>query len=95
MSAAPICDDCICGGAGCAFVTIDEQPYFQAYRLASRIAVGEPWRGFDYIIWIGGQWKAWRKLNGLTPTESISPDQREAFEAWLFARVSHPEAVAA
>jgi hypothetical protein len=83
------CDDCICNG-DCQFLDRREQPYFQAYRFARRIARGAEWRGFDFIIWIGRQWGAWRAANNLTPHEPVSEPERLRFQSWLFQRVGHP-----
>jgi hypothetical protein len=85
------CDDCICTGS-CAFVTKAEQPYFQAYRLAKRLPLGASWKSYEFMAWIGSQWRAWRRLRGLGPYQSVTHEQRDDFEAWLFDRVGHPAA---
>lgn len=85
------CDDCVCTGR-CVFVTSAEQPYFQAYRLAFRLPVGEPWRGVDYVLWIGSMWSAWRRMNGIAAFHPLTAKQHAEFKAWLFARVGHPAA---
>lgn len=87
-----VCDDCICDAGPCAFVDKWEQPYFQAFRLARRLPIGSSWRGADFLIWIGRQWGAWRALNGLGLHTPVDATQRQSFQAWLFERVSHPEA---
>lgn len=85
------CDDCICNGS-CAFVTKAEQPYFQAYRLAQRLPIGAPWKGYEFSAWISTQWSIWRRLRGLAPLHPVSQQQRADFQAWLFERVGHPAA---
>ena len=91
-TSATICDDCSFGcPAQCVFVRTDEQPYFQAYRI-SRREPGSLRAGFEYMIWIGGMWRDWRRLRGLGDYAPVSEEQRQDFGRWLFASVGHPEA---
>lgn len=85
------CEDCICTGS-CAFVTKDEQPYFQAFRLAHRIPIGSAWKGYEFSAWISEQWSAWRRVNGLMANQNITTQQHAEFKDWLFERVGHPAA---
>lgn len=41
----------------------------------------------DFMIWIRGQWREYRKHIGLGPDDVLSPEQRDAFQAWLDGRV--------
>lgn len=77
------CDDCICEGGSCAFLTSAEQPYFQAYRLAARIPIGAPWKGWEFSTWIMGRWRSWRAARGIKRSEVLSADQKAEFGAWL------------
>lgn len=89
MGGALTCNDCICEVQDCVFIRVDEQPYFQAYRLANRIG-GDRWRGYEFVLWISQQWRAFGKQFGVTENQrSQSADQ---FREWLFVRVGHPAA---
>jgi hypothetical protein len=83
MTAAPdpICDDCVCEGRGCQFIRPDEQPYYTAFRLRHR-AIERP-ANWDFVSWIGRQWRAWRKAHGLSPEQTISEQQRADFGRWV------------
>jgi len=61
----------------------DFQPYYRAW-----LAVGgersKPW---DYMAWIGGQWRAWEATQGRKPDSPKDDADRDAFLAWLNAEV--------
>lgn len=84
------CDDCTreCRN-GCAYVRPDEQPYFQAFRLAHRIG-GDDWDTWDFMRWMRCQWDAYGKEHGVYDHQRLL--HREQFQAWLWSRVGHPEA---
>ena len=86
-----ICDDCAHGcRERCVYVREDEQPYFQAFRLDRRIAPGEPWSAWDYMMWNGRQWAAFAAWRGISREQATV--HADEFRAWLFQRVGHPEA---
>lgn len=89
--AQPACDDCAHGCRdGCAYVRPDEQPYFQAFRLAHRL-LGDDWKTWDFVAWIGEQWRAFERERG-HPYDHFRATYREEFQSWLFGRVGHPRA---
>lgn len=91
--AAALCDDCAHGCRdACAFISADEQPYFQAYRLAKRIPPGEPWDAWDYMAWNAASWRAFCAERGVPESQRLL--HAEAFQAWLFRSVGHPAAPA-
>lgn len=68
----------------------DEQPYFQAFRVAHRFA-GDDWQTWDFVRWIGNQWAAFERAHGY-PYDHFRSARRDEFQAWLFAEVGHPGA---
>lgn len=87
----PFCDDC---GHGCrqqcVYIQNDEQPIFQAYRLATRLLPDEPWRTWEFMAWVGSKWSAFDAATG--GTAATRPRRRDQFRAWLFVEVGHPRA---
>ena len=89
MSGGRFCDDC---GHGCRerciFVSADEQPWFECYRIARRILPGEPWKTWEYSTWIRGEWAAFCGPRSI-PDHHRRVHQ-DAFHNWLLARHGHP-----
>lgn len=83
------CDDCghQCR-EGCAFVSPNEQPYFQAFRVAKRIPIGEPWDAWDYLTWNSAQWRSFCEARGVSEAQKLL--HADDFRGWLFRSVGHP-----
>ena len=61
-----------------------ENPYFTAYRNAHGLAQGDPWRGYQFMLWVQAQWREFEAEHGLTGQTRYY--HRDQFDAWMRER---------
>jgi hypothetical protein len=60
------------------------QPYFKAFVLHHELQIGDSFVAHEYIIWIQGKWREWRRMKGFPENHPPILEHRRLMAEWLF-----------